>query len=241
VRTLHHYDQIGLLSPAARSRAGRREYGDGDVVRLAQIMFYRELGFGLDEIAAVLDGDTDAVTHLRRQRDLIAERLRRLHDMAAAVEDALGADVAGSALTAEDRLAVFGRWRPPSGYADDAEQRWGGTPQWAQARARMARYTPVDLQRMQDETDNWVGRLRALFEIGAPADAPAAMNLAEEHRSALHRWWFDCDHDLHVELAALCATDPDQLAFLVRPERQLAGMGEYIRDAAAANARRHGG
>ena len=122
--------------------------------------------------------------------------------------------------------------------ADRAEQLWGGTPQCTQGRERMAGYTAADLQRMQDETDNWVGRLRALMEVGAPADAAAAMDLAEEHRLALHRWWFDCDHGLHRQLAALCATDPDQLAFLVRPQRRLPGMGEYIRDAAAANAER---
>ena len=55
VRTLHHYDEIGLLSPDGRSRAGYRRYGDADLARLQQIMFYRELGFALDEIAAMLD------------------------------------------------------------------------------------------------------------------------------------------------------------------------------------------
>jgi MerR family transcriptional regulator, thiopeptide resistance regulator len=105
----------------------------------------------------------------------------------------------------------------------------------------MAGYSAADLQRMQEEAEHWVGRLRALFEVGAPADAAAAMDLAEEHRRSLDRWWFDCDHALHVELAVLCATDPDQLAMVVRPERQLPGIGEFIRDAAAANARRAGG
>lgn len=148
------------------------------------------------------------------------------------------AAVVGLTLTAEERLAVFGRWRPPSGYADGAERRWGGTPQWAQGRERMAGYTAADLARRQNETDHRIGRLRALIEVGAPADVPAAMDLAEEHRLALHRWWFDCDHSLHVELATLCAVDPDQLAFLVPGERRPPAMGEYLRDAARANAER---
>ncbi|HEV7930920.1 MAG TPA: MerR family transcriptional regulator, partial [Actinomadura sp.] len=54
VRTLHHYDEIGLLSPSARSHAGHRRYDDADLDRLQQILFYRELGFPLDEVAALL-------------------------------------------------------------------------------------------------------------------------------------------------------------------------------------------
>ena len=51
VRTLHHYDQIGLVQPSDRSRAGYRLYGDADVLRLQQVLIYRELGVPLDEIA----------------------------------------------------------------------------------------------------------------------------------------------------------------------------------------------
>jgi DNA-binding transcriptional MerR regulator len=57
VRTLHHYDEIGLLAPTARSEAGYRLYGDDDVRRLYRIVAFRRLGFALDEIGALLDGD----------------------------------------------------------------------------------------------------------------------------------------------------------------------------------------
>ncbi len=67
VRTLHHYDQIGLLQPSARSAAGYRLYDDADVDRLHQVVFYRGLGFSLDEVAAVLDNrSVSATEHLRR-------------------------------------------------------------------------------------------------------------------------------------------------------------------------------
>ena len=67
IRTLHHYDEIGLLSPSGRSAAGYRIYEGPDLERLQQILFYRELGFALEEIAAIVDDPrTDAVGHLRR-------------------------------------------------------------------------------------------------------------------------------------------------------------------------------
>ena len=240
VRTLHHYDALGLLVPSGRTRGGHRAYSDDDLARLQQVLFYRELEFGLEEIAALLDGDDDPAVHLRRQRALLDRRIARLQGVAAAVEHALQAQVAGLALTPAQRLAVFGSWTPPTGYADAAQERWGATPQWAQSRARAASYTADDLHAMQEETDRWVARLRAVMAAGTPPDAPAAMALAEEHRLSLDRWWFDCDHRVHLRVVAILVEDPVQLAFLVRPERQLPGMGEWLRAAAVANARRAG-
>src|SRR3954465_6738167 len=57
VRTLHHYDDIGLLAPSARSEAGYRLYADEDVRRLYRIVAFRRLGFALGDIGALLDGD----------------------------------------------------------------------------------------------------------------------------------------------------------------------------------------
>lgn len=66
VRTLHHYDEIGLVRPSERTAAGYRAYTAGDVERLREVIAYRRLGFGLREIADLVDDpDTDAVAHLR--------------------------------------------------------------------------------------------------------------------------------------------------------------------------------
>src|SRR5688500_6162210 len=89
VRTLHHYDEIGLLTPSGRSNAGYRRYADADLERLQRILFYRELGFGLDQIKTVMtDGNADASAHLRRQHGMLLDRIRRLQRMASAVEKA---------------------------------------------------------------------------------------------------------------------------------------------------------
>ena len=69
VRTLHHYDEVGLLRPSDRSAAGYRVYSDDDLARLQHILGYRELGLGLDAIAAILDDpELDPVEHLRHRR-----------------------------------------------------------------------------------------------------------------------------------------------------------------------------
>ena len=125
VRALHHYDAIGLLCPRGRSAAGYRRYGECDLERLQQILFYRELGFALEEIATILDDPgIDATAHLRRQRTLLTERMRRLQAMVVAVEHAMAARITGTSLTPEELFEVFGSWTPREGYAEQAEQRW---------------------------------------------------------------------------------------------------------------------
>ena len=80
VRTLHHYDEIGLLSPRLRTDAGYRRYTAADIERLHQILFYRELGFPLERIADVLKNG-DARRHLETQRRLLGEQLARVQAM----------------------------------------------------------------------------------------------------------------------------------------------------------------
>jgi DNA-binding transcriptional MerR regulator len=227
VRTLHHYDAIGLLRPAGRSRGGHRAYTDDDVARLRQVLTYRELGFGLDDIADLLT-DGDAVAHLRRQRALLAERAESIRRMAAAVEEELVAELTGLQLPPAKRLAVFGNWRPPPGYAEAVEKAWSGTPHWAASRERMAGYSVEDLQTMQRGTDAWVQRFRTAVAAGTPPDSPAALALVDELRASIERWWFPCSREMHRDMAAWYAEDPVRLEFLVRREHQLPGMAGWL-------------
>ena len=131
VRTLHHYDDIGLLTPSGRSHAGHRRYNDADLDRLQQILFYRELGFPLDEVAVLLDDpDADPRAHLRRQHELLTARIEKLRKMAAAVENAMEARTMGINHTPEEKFEEFGD-KDPEQYAEEAEERWVGTEAYA--------------------------------------------------------------------------------------------------------------
>jgi len=107
VRTLHHYEHIALLSPAGRSSSGYRVYDDADLERLQQILFYRELGFSLDHIAAVLASPRDAVEHLAYQRGLLLDRIQRLQGLVAAIEQAMEAKTMGTTPTPAERFAAL--------------------------------------------------------------------------------------------------------------------------------------
>ncbi|MFF8592006.1 MerR family transcriptional regulator [Streptomyces sp. NPDC015220] len=238
VRALHHYDDIGLLVPGERSRAGHRRYSDADLDRLQRILFYRELGFPLEEVAALLDDpDADPRAHLRRRHEVLTARIEKLQRMAAAVEHAMEARRMGIDLTPEERFEVFGD-KDPEQYADEAEQRWGGTEAYAESQRRAARYGKEDWKRIQAEVDDWSGRYAALVAAGGPPAAEAAMDLAEEHRRHIGTWFFECPYEMHRCLGEMYVADERFKAFYdsVRP-----GLAEHLKEAILANAARHEG
>ncbi|MEU0375979.1 MerR family transcriptional regulator [Streptomyces cyaneofuscatus] len=109
VRTLHHYDEIGLVRPSARTAAGYRAYAAGDVERLREVLAYRRLGFGLREIAELVDDPSaDAVAHLHRLRGLLVERRDRADAMVTAIDRELRARARGLKVTPEEQLEVLG-------------------------------------------------------------------------------------------------------------------------------------
>ena len=86
-RTLHHYDHIGLLKPSARTAAGYRLYGEADLLRLQQILFFRELDFPLADIQAILDDPGfDQVKALRDHRQLLQQEADRLGQLLKTIE-----------------------------------------------------------------------------------------------------------------------------------------------------------
>jgi DNA-binding transcriptional MerR regulator len=237
VRTLHHYDEIGLLHPSARSENGYRRYADADLERLQRILFYRELGFGLDDISRVLTDDgSDTIGHLRRQHAMLRDRIGRLERMAAAVEKAMEAHTMGISLTPEERLEVFGD-QDPDRYLAEAEERWGATDAFRESQRRVARYTKADWQQLKDEAAAYGERLVAAMRSGAAPDSDAAMDAAEEHRQHISRWFYDCTYEIHVGLGQVYVDDP---RFTATYEAIAPGLAAYLSEAIQANAARHG-
>ncbi|KUJ41333.1 transcriptional regulator [Streptomyces albus subsp. albus] len=238
VRTLHHYDEVGLLRPGSRSHAGHRRYDDADLDRLQQILYYRELGFPLDQVAVLLDDPaTDPREHLRRQHELLTARITELTRMAAAVERAMEARKMGINLTPEEKFEVFGD-RDPEEYAAESERRWGGTHSHQESQRRIARYGKEDWQRIQDDITAWGAKYRALMEDGAAPASAAAMDLAEAHRQHISRWFFDCHVKIHEGLGEMYVADPRFRSYY---ESMHPGLAEHLREAIRANSARAAG
>jgi MerR family transcriptional regulator, thiopeptide resistance regulator len=232
VRTLHHYDEIGLLEPSDRNAAGYRLYSPADLTRLQRILFYRELDFDLATIATMLT-DTDE-DQLHRQRDLLTGRITRHQAMVTAIDRELNARKLGLTLTAQERLEVFGSTRLEDN-ADRAEQRWGSTESWAQRRRRVATYTKQDWLTIRAELADIHQRLHDAMRAGTPPTDPVVMDLAEQHRQHQARWFHDCDHDTHRQLA-IAYRDNERIGLNL--DDVVPGLSQYVHDAINANADR---
>ncbi|MGN7247548.1 MerR family transcriptional regulator [Janibacter anophelis] len=235
VRTLHHYDEVGLLHPSERTHAGYRLYTGEDLQRLGTIVVYRRLGFSLDEIGELLDG-ADIVAHLRRQRDLVTARLAEMSDLVVAIDRRLEAEMADQPATTEDLKELFGE-----GYNDEyqaeAQERWGDTDKWAQSQARTKDMTKEQWAEVKAEMDAFEADLGAAIRAGEPTGSDTAAALAERHRASIARF-YDCDHEFQVCLAQMYLADP---RFTQHYEDIEPGTAQWLHDAIVANAARHAG
>lgn len=237
VRTLHHYDEIALLRPSDRTPAGHRRYADSDLQRLQTILFYRELDFGLAEIAAMLaDPGAGAEEHLRNQHRMLRERLDRSQRLLRALEKEMEARQMGISLTPEEQFEVFGTDKVGGEWTAEARDRWGETDAYRESQRRTAAYTKQDWTRLKDESDAGLRQFRDAMQSGAPADGEHARSLAEKHWQFLNRWFYECDHEFHRNLAEMYVADD---RFRATYDAVAPGLAQYVHDAIVANADAH--
>ncbi|WP_422750088.1 MerR family transcriptional regulator [Mycobacterium sp. WMMD1722] len=236
VRTLHHYDHIGLLTPSRRAASGYRVYTSADVARLSQVIVYRRLGLSLDEIARLLD-EGDEVSHLLRQRERVTARLDEMTDLVAAIDQALEKAMTNTPMTDDEMRELFG-----GGFDDyqaEAERKWGETAEWKESQRRAKSYGRDEWTRIKAEGEAVEKALADAFRAGLPADSEAAMNAAEGHRLHVNRWFYDCPPAFHRNLGDMYVSDPRYVA-TYDETFGLPGLAAYCREAIHANAQRCG-
>lgn len=237
VRTLHHYDEIGLLSPSERSSAGYRLYTQADIARLQNVVVYRRLGFPLEEIANLLDATAGPtlVEHLRRQRAAVMSRLEEMSSLVTAIDRALEKEMTGVDLTKEEQRELFGDGFSDE-YAAEAQERWGDTDAWRQSQERTARYTKTEWEQVKAESEEINAAFVTALEAGEPATSEAAMGAAERARRQIHERFYDLTPEFHRNLGDMYVSDP---RFTKTYEDLAPGLAQYVRDAIHANADRH--
>ena len=233
VRTLHHWDAVGLLVPSGRTTSGYRTYAPVDLERLQQVLTYRELGFSLEDVRRLLDDPAvDALDHLRRQQELLADRIARLQSVAALVSRAVEARSMGIELDPHELREVFGD-EDPTRHAEEARDRWGDTDAYRQSHARTSAYGKQDWLDVKAEGEDVERRFAEALAAGLPADDPSVTAIAEDHRQHISRRFYDCSHEMHSALADMYVADE---RFAAHYDRRAAGLAQYVHDAVKANA-----
>jgi len=235
VRTLHHYDEIGVLRPSERSPSGYRIYDEADLERLQEVLFFRELGFGLGEIRTSLaDPSLDRRQVLLRQRSLMADQVKRFRQMVKAIDRALDAIDEGVLMDKEEMFEIFGDF-DPTDYEDEARERWGDTDMYEESQRRTGSYSKDEWMKLGAEGRAIGEGLAVLMAAGVEATSEAAMDFAEQHRQHVSRWFYQCSYEIHMGLGEMYVADP---RFTKYWDAFHPGLAPYTRDAFVANASR---
>ncbi len=234
VRTLHHYDEIGLVVPSQRTNANYRLYSDEDVLRLQQVLVFRELGMPLDEIAGVLDDATNAnrAELLRRHREALVEKRGKLDAMLVAVDHAIDVLEKGTPMMTSDDFKKMFDGFDPAEYEQEAEQRWGNTDAYKESQRRVKSYGKAEWEQIGKEAAAINTRFLELMREGAAPTDPRVQAVVEDHRAHISRWFYECSKQIHKGLGQLYVGDP---RFTKNIDKAGPGLAQFMSDAIAAS------
>ena len=229
VRTLHHYDEIGLLKPAGRTESGYRLYGGTDVDRLRLILTYRTLDLALDDIARILD-DGDAIATLRSARDRVSDQIGHLQAIRASLDSAIESEEKGTTMTPQEKLSVFGDFDPEEHRAE-AEERWGGTDAYIESTRRTATYGVADWERIKAEAGAIYTAAARYAADGADTDGIEAAALVKSHRDHITDNFYKCTPEIHTGLGRMYVEDA---RFTANIDTAGSGAARFLSEAIAA-------
>ncbi len=230
IRALHHYDEIGLLSPG-RASNGYRTYTDDDLLRLQQILVYRELGLPLERVKALLDDPSfDVRKALADQRNQLLARAETTAKLLDAVDAALR-KLQGEAVEPEALFDGF----DPARYEAEAEARWGSTDAYQESKRRTAVYDEATWTSIHAAERRITARIAHAIEAGHAPDSDGGLALAEAYRLHIDRYFYPCNRTMYGHIAAMYETDA---RFTANLDRAGKGVAAFLAAAARANANR---
>jgi DNA-binding transcriptional MerR regulator len=238
VRTLHHYDEIGLLKPACVGANGYRYYGRDELLRLQQILFHRELGFPLEQIRQVLSAPAfDRVAALRAHRERLKEEVRRYRRLVRTLDATLAALERDTDM---DDKAMYRGFAPEKQAEHEAwlVARLGGDVQARidDAKTKMKGWSRAEFDRYLAEVEPIEVALAQALTKGLPASSPEVGELIRRLHGWIGRGWNDPPgRQSFIGLARIYQEHPD---FRARYDGRAPGLTDYIAKAIGAFAER---
>lgn len=207
VRTLHHYDEIGLLKPAGQSAAGYRLYSQEDLERLQQILFFRELGFSLKEIRAILDSPGfDRRQALLADREALLQRKARIERLIATIDRTLAAmEKEDDRMLTRDEMKELFDGFDPAEYEEEVRRHWGGSREFEESIKRTRKYTKADWQKLSADSGEIYGNLARLMDRD-PGDEEVQKWVGRWHQH-INQWFYPCSLEVFRGLGEMYVED----------------------------------
>jgi MerR family transcriptional regulator, thiopeptide resistance regulator len=225
VRTLHHYDQIGLLQPGSRSAAGYRQYGEKDLLRLQQILFFKELDIPLAEIGRILDDPSfDQVQALRQHRHMLEAQADRLAVLLKTVDRTIDRITEANMTLTDEELYEGFTQEQIQRYSAEVNQKYD--PKMVEESNRRVRKMSKEKWQAVRGEGEAVTRLMASY-MGRPVGDAKVQAAVKRH----HAWienFYPCSAEIYRGLGQLY-TENDE--FRATYEKYAPGLADYMKEA----------
>lgn len=229
-RTLRYYDEIGILKPARINSSGYRIYGQREVDRLQQILFYRELGVGLESIKDIVTApDFDEASALKEHYVKLLEKRKQLDLLIANVEKTIALTEGRIKMSDKEKFQGF-----KQKMIDDNEKKYGeeirtkyGNDAVEKSNAKLMNMTQEQYDEVTRLSKELMETLAEAFKTGNPA-GEAAQRAADLHKQWLTYFWTEYSKEAHAGIVQMYVDDERFTAYY---DKEQPGTAEFLRDA----------
>lgn len=230
VRTLHHYDHIGLLSPESVTEAGYRLYSDSDLETLQHILFLKELDFPLKEIQDIISSPGfDRNEALSKQKKLLKKKRDRLNRLIDTIDQTITSRKEGNSMSKKEMFDAFDIneiEEHQNKYAQEVKEQYGSSDAYKESQSKTKKYTKEDWAVIKSESDSI---MRALAENMSkdPADEVVQAIIGQWQQHITDRYYL-CTKEI---LAGLGESYVDDVRFTKNIDKFGDGLSVFFRDA----------
>lgn len=229
-RTLRYYDEIGILKPARINSSGYRIYGQAEVDRLQQILFYRELGVSLESIKDIVTAPSfDAAKALREHREKLLEKREQLDLLIANVEKTIALSEGRINMSNKEKFEGFKKKMIEENekkYGKEIRQKYGSETV-DKSNAKFQNMTQEQYEEVTKLAEQLTVTLAEAFKTGDPA-GELAQKAADLHKQWLTYYWHEYSKEAHAGLAQMYVDDERFTAYY---DKEQPGTAEFLRDA----------
>ncbi|SER05460.1 MerR family transcriptional regulator [Piscibacillus halophilus] len=230
VRTLHHYDNIGLLQPSKVADNGYRYYNDENLKQLQQILFFKELDFSLNQIKEIMDDpEFNQKETLMNQRHLLEKKKHRLEKLINTIDETIDSMEEGKNMSNKKMFESFNMddiKAHQEKYAKETEEKYGHTDAYKQSKERTSKYNEQDWKTIQEKSHSIYTRLAGLMDR-SPREHEVQSVIGEWH-SLIHDNFYECPPEMFKGLGDLYISDE---RFTKNIDQYGEGLASFMRDA----------
>ena len=187
IRTLHHYDAIGLLKPVQRTEAGYRSYGADELLRLQQILFYKELDFPLKKIKALLEApDFDLVNALEQHKSALKLRQKRIAQLLKTLDHTVNELKKGGIMSKPETLYEGLPKEFGTTYREEVRQSYGEDA-LANSESALQNLGKKGVEALKKELDDVIARLNELQK--EPIESAQVQDAVRDHYAIIRQLW----------------------------------------------------